>query len=50
MKTILLALLWFFKVVKVGLENILTSYYEKTGLLKPVLSIRPLMGSKDDRN
>ena len=36
------------KVVKVGLENTITSYYQITEVLKSVLSIRQHPGSKDN--
>ena len=37
------------KVVKVGLKNIFTSYYQITEISKSVLSIRQHAESKDDR-
>ena len=37
------------KVVKVGLENIITFYYQIAEVFKSVHSIRQHAGSKDDR-
>ena len=36
-------------VIKVGLENIITSYYQTTEVFKSVLSIKQHEGSKGDR-
>ena len=41
-------LLWQSKMVKVGQENIITSYYQIIEVLKSVLRIRQQTGSKHD--
>ena len=42
-----IAMIW--KVVKVGLKNIITSYYQITGVFKLMFSIWQHAGSKGDR-